>query len=135
MGGLWSVTADEKDGSQPVHASRATQFVSPSMPTNLSRFSVSFSDLAWESVEGLGSGDLPMFPRAWQVGKYLEKYAELYVPREVLRLGCRVVRTLRQKIDGDNSGMKWIVEWVEDEREVQEKYAFKDGRRLYPSHC
>ena len=57
------------------------------MPTNLSRFTVSFSDLAWQSVnlardpdgaEGSNGngGALPLYPKAWQVGRYLEEYAK-----------------------------------------------------------
>lgn len=75
------------------------------MRTNLSRFTVGFSDLAWESV--LGDKEVvPMFPRAWQVGLYLERYADRYVPSEVVRLGCEVLRTVR----GEGG---WWVEWRE----------------------
>lgn len=98
------------------------------MPTNLSRFTVGFSDLAWESVFGeTGTGteedllQLPLFPQAWQVGKYLEKYAERYIPPGVVRLGCRAVRTARESEtgkDGDDGDKgRWIVQWIEvDER-------------------
>ncbi|KAI9808309.1 MAG: hypothetical protein M1825_004766 [Sarcosagium campestre] len=87
------------------------------MPTNLSRYLVSFSDLAWETVdlEDAGApsaaGDskhLPMFPRAWQVNKYLRTYTERYIPAESLRLNSRVLRTTREKI-GDRH--EWKVEW------------------------
>lgn len=126
LGGLWSATADIKEhGSHPGNGLKETQFVSPSMPTNLSRFTVSFSDLAWESVDSLSDGDnVPMFPKAWQVGRYLEKYAELYVPREVLRFGCRVVKTLRQKSDGEDGAAKWTVEWVDNNEVHVESFDF-----------
>jgi hypothetical protein len=104
------------------------------MRTNLSRFTVSFCDFAWESLSV--SGDVtsdgedravspPMFPYAWQVSRYLEGYVDRYIPPEVLRLGCRVVRTERRHTntslsnDGvtttaaDDDG-KWMVEWVEE---------------------
>jgi hypothetical protein len=78
------------------------------MRTNLSRFTVSFSDLAWESV--LGTADAPMFPQAWQVGRYLETYAERYLPDEVVRLGCEVVHAVREVVGGRP---RWTVQWVQ----------------------
>jgi cation diffusion facilitator CzcD-associated flavoprotein CzcO len=77
------------------------------MRTNLSRFTVAFSDLAWESV----IPDVPTFPQAAQVGEYLACYAERYIPDHVLRLGCRVVRTIR-KVEGGQP--KWNVQWVRE---------------------
>lgn len=53
---------------------------SPEMKTNLSRFTVAFADLSWSSVDlsdpvtGSAPGTPPMFPKAWQVGRYLEAY-------------------------------------------------------------
>lgn len=85
------------------------------MRTNLSRFTVGFSDFAWESVLGGGGGGtekLPMFPQAWQVGKYLECYAERYLPEGALRLGCRVVRTVREMQGGRRGRARWVVQWV-----------------------
>ncbi|KAF1924401.1 uncharacterized protein M421DRAFT_281828 [Didymella exigua CBS 183.55] len=58
---------------------------SPEMRINLSRFTVGFSDLSWSSVDlsdpvtGAASPSAPpMFPKAWQVGRYLEKYTEKF---------------------------------------------------------
>lgn len=58
---------------------------SPDMKTNLSRFTVAFPDLSWSSVDlsdpmtGAPSpATPPMFPKAWQVGRYLEKYTEKF---------------------------------------------------------
>lgn len=85
------------------------------MRTNLSRFTVSFADLAWESVVGGvdGDGDAgtgavegTMFPQAWQVGRYLGSYAERFLPRDIVRFGRRVVRTVR---GGEE---RWMVQWV-----------------------
>lgn len=80
------------------------------MRTNLSRFSVAFSDLSWESV--IPDADIPIFPQARQVGEYLACYAERYVPAHVLRLGCRVIRTIRRV--GGGGDPKWNVQWVQE---------------------
>ncbi|KAJ5658463.1 FAD-dependent pyridine nucleotide-disulfide oxidoreductase [Penicillium longicatenatum] len=53
VGGLWS--------------SSGTGTLNPSMRTNLSSFTVAFSDLAWESV--METSGVPMFPQARQVGR------------------------------------------------------------------
>ncbi|KAF4158692.1 hypothetical protein CNMCM6936_002744 [Aspergillus lentulus] len=112
IGGLWPIYRNRR-GSNPGRASVSKDHgaagpVNPSMRTNLSRFTVSFSDLAWESV--LGTVDVPMFPQAWQVGKYLEAYAERYLPDEVVRLGCEVVRAVRE-VEGGRP--RWTVQWVQ----------------------
>jgi cation diffusion facilitator CzcD-associated flavoprotein CzcO len=78
------------------------------MRTNLSRFTVAFSDLDWESV--IPGAEVPVFPHAEQVAAYLDSYAERYIPVEVLRLGCRVVETVR-RVEG---GVKWGVRWVRE---------------------
>ncbi|KAL5049791.1 hypothetical protein BDW71DRAFT_154313 [Aspergillus fruticulosus] len=89
---------------------RGREFVDPWMRTNLSRFSVAFSDLAWETAIG---DDVPVFPCAWEVRKYLEKYAETYIPKECLRLGKTVVSLARR---GNGTRVKewagWEVSWV-----------------------
>ena len=79
------------------------------MRTNLSKFTVGFSDLAWESVCAVQNGEeMPMFPRARQVGMYLEQYAERFIPSEVVKLQAEVVRTVRKD---DSRG--WKVGWVD----------------------
>ncbi|KAF7170364.1 hypothetical protein CNMCM5623_002787 [Aspergillus felis] len=112
IGGLWPIHHNRR-GSNSGHARASKDHgaggpVNPSMRTNLSRFTVSFSDLAWESV--LGTADVPMFPQAWQVGRYLETYAERYLPDEVVRLGCEVVRAVREVVGGRP---RWTVQWVQ----------------------
>jgi cation diffusion facilitator CzcD-associated flavoprotein CzcO len=72
IGGLWPISKVD-DG-----------MVNPDMCVNQSKHTVSFSDFAWE--EGKAS-----FPKAWEVGEYLERYRERYGVS--VRLGCRVVRT------------------------------------------
>lgn len=56
--------------------------------------------------------EIPMFPQACQVGKYLAAYVERYIPKEVLRLGSRVVRTTRSADGG--IGVSWKVDWVKE---------------------
>jgi hypothetical protein len=57
----------------------------PEMRTNLSRFTVAFSDLSWSSVDltdpstgATPTASVPLFPRAWQVGRYLDAYAHKF---------------------------------------------------------
>ena len=97
IGGLWPVGVNH--GAEPRINSWAR--------TNLSRFTVAFSDLAWDSV--MGDEELSIFPQARQVGKYLEKYADLYIPKGVLRLGKEVVRTVRET---DGLRARWTVQWT-----------------------
>ncbi|KAJ9488885.1 hypothetical protein VN97_g4414 [Penicillium thymicola] len=104
VGGLWS---SHYHSPNQVNAPPVT--LDPRMRTNLSRFTVAFSDLAWESV--IPDGDVPVFPQARQVGDYLACYAERYIPTHVLRLGCRVVKTIRRVEDGGDP--KWNVQWVQ----------------------
>ncbi|KAK9591544.1 hypothetical protein V6Z92_004601 [Aspergillus fumigatus] len=110
IGGLWPISRSRK-GSDSGSVSKdhgAAGPVNPSMRTNLSRFTVSFSDLAWESV--LGGTDVPMFPQAWQVGRYLETYTERYLSDQVVRLGCEVVHAVREVVGGRP---RWTVQWVQ----------------------
>ncbi|KAB5580279.1 hypothetical protein GE09DRAFT_431260 [Coniochaeta sp. 2T2.1] len=72
IGGLWPVRKDEAGG-----------LVHSLMVANQSKHTVQFSDLAW------GSND-PQFPRAWQVGQYLERYKDTYCRDANLRLGSPV---------------------------------------------
>jgi hypothetical protein len=71
---------------------------SPEMKTNLSRFTVAFPDLSWSSVDlsnpvtGAASpSTLPMFPKAWQVGRYLEKYTEKFGLKSNILFNQKVV--------------------------------------------
>lgn len=82
VGGIWSITRDSlQDG-----------FLHPETPTNLSRFTVAFSDLDWLSV---GLENVPMFPKAWQVNRYLEAYRQKYIPDNVFHFDHKVVSTQR----------------------------------------
>jgi hypothetical protein len=103
LGGLWNVSTETTDDD----------FFSPEMPTNISRYTCAFSDLAWESVDlGGNSADLdvalPMFPKARQVKRYLETYAEWYIPAKHIGLGCHVI----QATPYDHNGVtRWSIEW------------------------
>ncbi|KAM3497594.1 hypothetical protein MY10362_009065 [Beauveria mimosiformis] len=81
VGGLWPTAKD--DAGRQIH---------PLMLTNQSRHSMHFSDLAWDD-------ETPQLPRAWMVGRYLERYAEKYLLAGrldfQLRLKTRVVRAER----------------------------------------
>ncbi|KAI1147654.1 hypothetical protein F4825DRAFT_465547 [Nemania diffusa] len=74
IGGLW-----------PTHKSDNAGLVHPLMVANQSKHTVQFSDLAW------GDSD-PHFPKAWQIGRYLERYLNEYGGADI-RLGHRVVKT------------------------------------------
>ncbi|KAJ5950645.1 uncharacterized protein N7479_009058 [Penicillium vulpinum] len=111
VGGLWS-----SHHHSPDQTNGPLVTLDPRMRTNLSRFTVAFSDLAWESV--IPDADVPIFPQASQVGEYLACYAERYIPDHVLRLGCRVVRTIRKVEDGGDP--KWNVQWVQESAEKTE---------------
>ncbi|KAJ5752928.1 FAD-dependent pyridine nucleotide-disulfide oxidoreductase [Penicillium odoratum] len=92
VGGLWP--------NRP----SGTGTLDPSMRTNLSRFTVAFSDFSWESA--LGTSNIPMFPQASQVGQYLDEYTNRYIPSDVLRLGHRVLKAERIA-----SETRWRIQW------------------------
>jgi cation diffusion facilitator CzcD-associated flavoprotein CzcO len=89
IGGLWPV--DKVDDG----------LVNPDMCVNQSRHTVSFSDFAWGEEKA-------SFPKAWEVGEYLEGYRESYGVS--VRLGCRVVRA-------EIVGERWTVNVSEQELE------------------
>lgn len=70
------------------------------MVANQSKHTVQFSDLAWRDSD-------PDFPRAWQVGRYLERYQKEYRGADI-RLGHKVVRTELQ------DGGSWRVQTVSE---------------------
>ncbi|GKT62993.1 pyridine nucleotide-disulfide oxidoreductase [Colletotrichum tofieldiae] len=75
IGGLWPTRATDTDG-----------LVHPLMVANQSRHTVQFSDLAWAPED-------PEFPRAWMIGRYLERYLDRYGRGVELKLGHRVAKT------------------------------------------
>lgn len=105
VGGLWPNQSLKMNGRQ---STGSPGTLDPCMRTNLSRFTVAFSDLSWESA--LDSLDVPMFPQARQVGQYLAAYANRYIPADVLRLGHCVVKTERSA--GKDATPRWKVSWI-----------------------
>ncbi|MCJ1419278.1 hypothetical protein MMC32_005632 [Xylographa parallela] len=126
VGGLWPAHADTKNG-----------LINPQMRTNLCRFTVCFSDLAWESVEGIHSpknGNTfnereshellpPPYPKAWQVGHYLQQYARKYLPCDTISFNTKVLKADRL-VSGD--GIKWLLTTVDASmgRETQNAFDF-----------
>lgn len=105
VGGMWALKPDD------LHRGKCN----PRMPTNLTRFAVLFSDLAWQSVDLKENGSesdilLPMYPKAWQVGRYLEEYARRYIPEDCLKLSCQVQSASKVNIDNES---KWRVQWLQ----------------------
>ncbi|KAF2172982.1 hypothetical protein M409DRAFT_62619 [Zasmidium cellare ATCC 36951] len=101
IGGIWAL--DERS---------TAGFLHPDTPTNLSRFSVAFSDLDWNSVQLNGTSNghdqngamqnpkTPLFPKAWQVNKYLEAYRAKYIPQGTIRLRHEIIKAERLGQDG-----------------------------------
>ncbi|KAK3329897.1 hypothetical protein B0H66DRAFT_635009 [Apodospora peruviana] len=99
IGGLWPSTKD--DGVGLVH---------PHMIANQSKHTVQFSDLAWEDSD-------PEFPRAWQVGRYLDRFLHRYCKGAKLRLGRRIAKA---EPLADSSAAGWQVESVTHDGDLEE---------------
>ncbi|TPX08828.1 uncharacterized protein E0L32_009768 [Thyridium curvatum] len=111
IGGLWP------SSPRGEAAVAATGLVHPLMRANQSRHTVQFSDLAWDAAD-------PQFPPAWQVGRYLSRYAERYLltaaagaaAAAAIRLGCRV-ETAEPVVPGDSArGWRVTVRDVAEDR-------------------
>lgn len=99
IGGLWNADSDHPhDG-----------MLNPEMPTNISRFNMSFSDLAWQSI-GL-PGHIPYFPRAWMAGRYLHAYSQKYIPQDAFMLSSRVTKAVRVEEGDGAGGTQWRLTW------------------------
>lgn len=121
VGGIWAVTRPGGNTSE----NRPSAFVDCFMRTNLSRFTVSFSDHSWidEEHQDVEGKEEDMFPQAWKVGEYLKKYANRFLPPERLRLSCRVTRTQRNVNSNSTSTTKrWTVEWIDQRNSNGEKH-------------
>jgi hypothetical protein len=77
LGGLWAVETNPKHG-----------IINPDMNTNLSQFTVCFSDLAWDTLDLKPSPNI--FPKAWQVNRYLETYAQKFLPEGIVKFRAKV---------------------------------------------
>ena len=101
LGGIWAL--DETS---------VGNYLSPQTPTNLSKFTVGFSDLSWDSV-GLDTSEnvtgAPMFPKAWQVNAYLEAYQKRFIPDGVIKYGLEVTGTARRRQLAYGSKEHWRV--------------------------
>jgi hypothetical protein len=99
VGGMWRAKKGERGDK-----------CSPEMRTNLSRFTVAFPDLPWQQVPLDGEDEYstqtspPMYPKAHQVGSYLEEYARRFVPKDSIVLNRRVTSAKRE-----GSPPRWLV--------------------------
>ncbi|KAH8146434.1 uncharacterized protein LAJ45_09627 [Morchella importuna] len=102
IGGLWS-------------SSSAADIIAldQGLTLNHSRYTCSFSDLAWPETA-------PMFPPVAEMGNYLQRYREKYIPESALRLSCPVTKITKED-DGS-----WRVEWRDKVKEEDgaEKFDF-----------
>jgi cation diffusion facilitator CzcD-associated flavoprotein CzcO len=89
IGGLWPVSSI--DGGM----------VNPDMCTNLSRHTVSFSDMAWPESTST-------FPKAWQAGHYLKSYISKYIELEI-QTSSKVLKAWRSS-DTASDVKRWRVE-------------------------
>jgi hypothetical protein len=98
VGGMWRAQPGESG-----------EKCGPEMRTNLSRYTVAFSDLSWSSVElSSSSSEPPMFPKAWHVGRYLQTYARKYGLDDCTNFNARIKIVRRMK---DSGG--WQVTWTD----------------------
>lgn len=82
---------------------------SPEMRINLSRYTVAFSDLSWSSVDlSPSSPTTPMFPKAWQVGQYLQTYAQKFNLDACIKLNTPITKV--RQVEGSGA---WGVTCVE----------------------
>lgn len=96
IGGIWQDTTDG--------------FLDSVTPTNLSRYTVGFSDLDWNSIkldETEKEQQIPLFPKAWQVNRYLLAYAKK-LPENTIKLGHKVIQTERTA-SHDQKPAAWVV--------------------------
>lgn len=114
LGGIWAL--DE---------SSVGNYLSPHTPTNLSKFTVGFSDLSWDSV-GLNKDEsaagAPMFPKAWQVNAYLEAYQKRFIPDAVIKYGCEVTNASRRKMLAKGAKEHWVVTTRDRHGSEEEQY-------------
>lgn len=111
IGGIWALDEQSQHG-----------FLSPQTSTNLSRFTVTFSDLAWSSIDTRGQHwqqlerhSTPIFPKAWQVGTYLEEYRRRYIPARHIHLNTEVL-SVEHKPDEFHE-KPWLVTAVDRNQE------------------
>jgi hypothetical protein len=88
VGGLWS------EGG----------LINPEMQTNLSKFTVCFSDQSWDSVDL--ERHVGLYPKAWQVNQYLKRYVDEFIPLELIRFNTEVIK-IEKKVSGRDQTTQW----------------------------
>lgn len=106
IGGLWPISKDDRDENG---------LVNPDMCVNQSRHTVAFSDFAWGEEKA-------SFPKAWEVGGYLEGYMRKFGLSA--RLKCRV-------LGSERIGEGWSVR-VREEEEEKVRVSFISSSSRYP---
>ena len=84
------------------------------MGANQSKHTVQFSDLSWPE----GSSE---FPRAWQIGGYLDRYLKTYCSGAKLVLGSRVEKAEPLASPNHASNISWRVQTRSSQGEVKEE--------------
>lgn len=93
-------TADRVGGMWRAREGETGDKCDPEMRTNLSRFTVAFSDLDWHCLfppdqnpdDNNMPAKIPLFPRAHEVGKYLGMYSAKFGLEPVIQLNTKVVK-------------------------------------------
>ncbi|KAF1821070.1 FAD/NAD(P)-binding domain-containing protein [Dissoconium aciculare CBS 342.82] len=108
VGGIWALDHNTQDG-----------FLSAETPTNISKFAVGFSDFRWDNPDLVRSfidegpersskpAEVSMFPKAWQVNRYLEAYRAKNIPDDVISLGMEVIGA--ERLCKGSEGYAWKV--------------------------
>lgn len=94
VGGLW---APPEDGVK-------THQLHPEMRVNSSQFLSTFSDYFPFGMEG--EQEFKWFPTATELYNHLQGYAERFLTKEILRLGCPVVRIDKSEKGNENSSWR-----------------------------
>ncbi|CCD48387.1 similar to flavin-containing monooxygenase [Botrytis cinerea T4] len=95
IGGLWAVESSPNG------------IINPEMHTNLSQFTVCFSDLAWNSVEMQPPANI--YPKAWQVHRYLKEYAKRYIPPGTIAFQTHVKVIEHIQTSPEEEKKKWKI--------------------------
>ncbi|KAF7940515.1 uncharacterized protein EAE98_000642 [Botrytis deweyae] len=95
VGGLWAVESNPNG------------IINPEMHTNLSQFTVCFSDLAWDSVDMQPPATI--YPKAWQVHRYLKEYAARYIPAGIIAFKTYVKVIEHIQTSPEEETKKWKI--------------------------
>ncbi|KAJ4294128.1 hypothetical protein N0V90_007818 [Kalmusia sp. IMI 367209] len=87
--------------------------INPNMRTNQSKFTMSFSDLSWESIDLQGQS-APIYPKASQVYQYLTQYWERYIPPEIVQFRTTVQEVEQLEDVGDGEQRRWKIQLCRD---------------------